>query len=33
VCDEIVQTMLELLDEHPDARDLLRGCTFARAFH
>ena len=33
VRDEIVHTMLELLDEHPDARDLLRGCTFARTFH
>jgi hypothetical protein len=33
VCDEIVQAMLELLDEHPEARELLRGYTFARTFH
>jgi hypothetical protein len=33
VREEIVETMLELLDEHPDARGLLRGCTFARTFH
>jgi hypothetical protein len=25
--------MLELLDEHPEARELLRGYTFARTFH
>jgi hypothetical protein len=33
VCEEIVQTLLELLDEHPAARELLRGYTFARTFH
>jgi hypothetical protein len=33
VCEEIAQTLLELLDEHPDARELLRGYTFARTFH
>ena len=34
VCEEIVQTMRDLLDEHPDARQLLLcGCTFARTFH
>jgi hypothetical protein len=33
MCDEIVQEMLELLEEHPEVRELLRGYTFARAFH
>jgi hypothetical protein len=33
MCDEIVQAMLELLDDHPEARELLRGYTFARTFH
>jgi hypothetical protein len=33
VCDEIVETMLQLLDEHPQTRELLRGYTFARTFH
>jgi hypothetical protein len=31
--DEIVGALLELLDEHPAARGLLRGTTFARVFH
>jgi hypothetical protein len=30
---EIVAALLELLDEHPAARALLRGYTFARVFH
>lgn len=33
VCDEIAQTMLELLEEHPEARQLVRGFTVARTFH
>jgi hypothetical protein len=33
VCAEIVQAMLELLEEHPRAVELLRGYTFARTFH
>lgn len=34
VRDEIVQTVRDLLAEHPDARQpLARGCTFARTFH
>jgi hypothetical protein len=33
VCNEIVQAMLELLEEHPAAHELLRGYTFARTFH
>jgi hypothetical protein len=33
VYGEIVQAMLELLEEHPGAHHLLRGCTFARTFH
>jgi hypothetical protein len=30
---EIVAALLDLLDEHPAARRLLRGYTFARVFH
>jgi hypothetical protein len=30
---EIVAALLDLLDEHPAARGLLRGYTFARVFH
>jgi hypothetical protein len=30
---EIVAALLDLLDEHPTARGLLRGYTFARVFH
>jgi hypothetical protein len=33
VCEEIVQDLVELLEEHPEVRELLRGYTFARAFH
>ena len=31
--EEITEAMLELLDERPEACDLLRGTTFARALH
>lgn len=31
--DEIVATLVELLDEHPDAHDFLRDRTFARTLH
>jgi hypothetical protein len=31
--DEIVAALQEFLTEHPAARGLLRGYTFARAFH
>lgn len=31
--DEIAQTLLDLLDEHPEAYELLRGQSFARTFH
>jgi len=30
---EIADALLELLDQHPAARRLLRGQTFARTFH
>ena len=30
---EIAAALLELVDEHPAARDLLRGRTFARTLH
>jgi hypothetical protein len=30
---EIVAALLDFLDEHPAARGLLRGYTFARVFH
>jgi len=33
LCAEIAQAMRELLEEHPEACDLLRGHTFARTFH
>ena len=33
VHDEIVQTLRELLGEHPESYEALRGHTFARAFH
>ncbi len=33
VHDEIVQALIELLDEHPESYEALRGHTFARAFH
>lgn len=31
--DEIVRTLLELMDEHPEAPGLLAGRTFARTRH
>lgn len=31
--EEITEAMLELLDERPEAGELLRGQTFARALH
>jgi hypothetical protein len=33
LCAEIAQAMRELLEEHPEAYELLRGHTFARTFH
>lgn len=30
---EIVLTILEMLKDHPGAREFLRGYTYARAFH
>ena len=33
VHDEIVQELRELLGEHPESYDALRGQTFARTFH
>jgi len=31
--EDLGEAMLELLDEHPEAGDLLRGTTFARSLH
>lgn len=33
LCDEIVATLVELIDECPEAGELLRERTFARVFH
>jgi hypothetical protein len=33
VHDEIAQALLELINEHPESYDALRGHTFARTFH
>jgi hypothetical protein len=33
LCDEIVATLLDLIDECPGTRGLLGGRTFARTFH
>lgn len=33
LCGEIVAALVELLDECPEARELLRERTFARVFH
>jgi len=33
VNDEIAQALRELLDEHPEFYEVLRGHTFARTFH
>ncbi len=32
-CEALLYTLLELIDEHPRALDLLAGRTFARALH
>jgi len=31
--EDLMQALLELVEERPDAIELLRGRTFARAFH
>jgi hypothetical protein len=33
VWNTVAQVLLELLDEHPESYEVLRGQTFARAFH
>ena len=33
ICEEIRDTLVELMDEQPQARELLSGRTFARVFH
>ena len=33
ICEEIRETLVELIDERPEARLLLSGRTFARALH
>ena len=33
LCEDIADAMLELLEERPEASELLRGITFARALH
>lgn len=33
LCHEISSALVELLDEHPEAADLLSGRTFARTLH
>jgi hypothetical protein len=33
ICDEIRQTLAELLEERPEARSLVAGRTFARVVH
>jgi hypothetical protein len=33
ICEEIRETLVELIDERPEARGLLCGRTFARALH
>jgi flavin-dependent dehydrogenase len=33
VCEAIMHELLELLQEHPEVHELLRGYTFARTFH
>jgi hypothetical protein len=33
ICEEIRDTLVELIDEQPEARELLTGRTFARSFH
>jgi hypothetical protein len=31
--DELMQALVDLAEEHPEAVEMLRGRTFARAFH
>ena len=33
LCEEIAQALSELVDERPEAAELLRGRTLARIFH
>jgi hypothetical protein len=33
ICEEIRDTLVELIDERPEARELLAGRTFARRLH
>jgi hypothetical protein len=33
ICEEIRDTLVQLIDERPEALDLLNGRTFARSFH
>lgn len=33
ICEEIRDTLVELIDEQPQARELLTGRTFARSLH
>ena len=33
LCEEISATLLDLVEENPEAADLLRGRTLARTFH
>jgi hypothetical protein len=33
ICEEIREALVELVDERPEARELLCGRTFARALH
>jgi hypothetical protein len=33
ICEEIRDTLVELIDKQPQARELLSGRTFARVFH
>ncbi len=33
ICDEIRETLVQLIDERPEARALLSGRTFARSLH
>jgi len=33
ICEDIRETLVELIDERPETLELLRGRSFARAFH
>jgi hypothetical protein len=33
ICDDIRETLVELIDERPETLELLRGRSFARSFH